>query len=330
MMKKLFFLLQLTMCVLLFQFNVTAQNAIIDLKNRGFESSNSEKLPSGWSTDNPESVKIDLQNFRSGNSSLQIHHPYQQNTIVISEPVELKIGHLYQLSAWVKTQDAFSNPTDRYPTSVAACITMSSFPFTNHSPSAGATKDWQKIEVNFIATTKSDRIRLHLGYNGDATGTAWFDDITLEKVEDISQYIPEETLRWFDEGYRYDDRGWIFVHIEGEPYTRGYQYGNLVAEEMVEYMNKLSIEVNENDPEQGWRDFRFIADAFMLRKYEKEYLTEMRGIADGANKAGIKLFKRELDLIDVVTMNSAIDIEWARYAMPRTANPLSGLNFMKS
>ncbi len=120
------------------------------------------------------------------------------------------------------------------------------------------------------------------------------------------------------------------MHIEGEPYQRGYQYGYLIGEEMTEYIHKLAIEANEMDPEQGWKDARFIADAFMLRKYEKEFLTEMQGIADGANKSGAELFDRKLDLIDVVTMNSIVDIEWARYAMVNTAHPLSGQNFLKS
>jgi len=306
------------------------QNTPIDVTNYGFELTGSDNLPAGWKIDTPGIVRIDAQNSRSGSSGLQIIHSTGQKTTIISDPLNLQIGHLYRLSAWIKTENVVTNQVDRYPTSIAACITMASFPFTNQSPSLGATNDWQKIEVRFIATSKSDRIRLHFGYNGDARGTVWFDDVSMEKVEDITQYIPQETVRWFNEGYRYDDQGWIFVHIEGEPYERGYQYGNLIAEEMVEYMNKLSIEINENNPSQGWRDFRFIADAFMLRKYEKEYLIEMRGIADGANKAGVKLFDRDLDLIDVVTMNSAIDIEWARYAMPRTANPLSGQNFMKS
>jgi hypothetical protein len=329
-MHKTYMIIILLLNVLLFQLSVQAQNVSIAIKNSSFESLDSNSHPINWKADNPASVQIDGQHARSGSSSLKIHHPNEQSTIVISEPIEMKIGHLYKLSAWVKTEAAFSNPMDRYPTSVPACITMSSFPFTNHSPAVGATNDWQKIEVQFIASTKSDQVRLHFGYNGSARGTVWFDEIAVEKVEDITEYIAPETVRWFDEGYRYDDRGWIFVHVEGDPYTRGYQYGHLIAEEMVEYMNKLSVLVNESDPKQGWRNFRFIADAFMLRKYETEYLTEMRGIADGANKAGLKLFDRELDLIDVVTMNSAIDIRLAQYAMPRTANPLSGQNFLKS
>jgi len=28
-------------------------------------------------------------------------------------------------------------------------------------------------------------------------------------------------------GYRYNIQGWVYIHIEGEPYERGYQYGYL-------------------------------------------------------------------------------------------------------
>ena len=71
---------------------------------------------------------------------------------------------------------------------------------------------------------------------------------TIEKVEDIAELIPPETVRWSGPGFRYDDQGWIFVHIEGEPYQRGYQYGYLVADEIVEYINKLGIDRNRTDP----------------------------------------------------------------------------------
>ncbi len=275
-----------------------ADNTNIKVKNFSFELADENGQFSNWTADQISSPSIDHQKPEEGKSSLKLIHPVWQQSNIISDPVEFKIGHLYRLSAWIKSEEAFTNPIDQYPTSVAACLTMKSFPFTQHSPALGATNDWQKVEVDFIATKKTDRIRLHFGYNGKAKGTVWFDNVQLEKIEDISNYIPPETVTWFDKGFRYDDHGWIFVHIEGEPYKRGYQYGHLIAEEMVEYMNKLAIETNEENPKNGWRDTRFVADAFMLRKYEKEFLTEMQGIADGANNAGIKLFNRNLDLID--------------------------------
>jgi len=302
----------------------------ISIKNPSFEITTDNNIPLNWNYTNKDFVSIDNNISVDETNSISIIHEDWEKSIITSEPVELIIGELYMLSAWIKTKDVTSNPLDRYPTSVAGCVTMQSFPFTNHSTTIGATKDWTIINIEFIATEKSDRIRLHLGYNGTAKGEIWFDNVELKKVNDISNYIPFETVQWFGEGFRYDDRGWINVHIEGKPYERGYQYGYLVAEEIVEYINKLGIQVFKENPEDGWDNKRFVADAFMLRKYEKEYLTEMKGIADGVNKAEVKLFDRELDLIDIVTMNSAIDIDYAGYAMRTTPNPLSGENFLRS
>jgi hypothetical protein len=30
-------------------------------------------------------------------------------------------------------------------------------------------------------------------------------------------------------GYRYDSNGWIYLHIEGEPFERGFQHGRFFA-----------------------------------------------------------------------------------------------------
>ncbi|RKY78262.1 hypothetical protein DRQ07_07785, partial [candidate division KSB1 bacterium] len=66
----------------------------------------------------------------------------------------------------------------------------------------------------------------------------------------------------------------------------------------------------------------------MLRKYDKEYLEEMKGIADGLNRAGARLFGREADLVDIVTLNSVIDLGQAGGALRRTGNALSGKSFL--
>lgn len=45
--------------------------------------------------------------------------------------------------------------------------------------------------------------------------------------------IPAETqegeVTRYEDGYRFDQYGWIYLHIEGEPYERGYQHGYLPA-----------------------------------------------------------------------------------------------------
>ena len=302
----------------------------VPVPNPGFEKI-SDNLPQKWtvlhSTDKSDIIVTDTESH-SGTSSLLIQHNDWNQTTLESSPVSLKTGHVYKLSFYVKTQGAVSYPTDRYPTSVPAAVTMASFPFTNHSPAAGSTNKWHKIETFFIATRAKDKIRLHLGLNGTAKGKVWFDDISLTEVDDITEYIPKETIKWCDNGFRYDDRGWIFVHVEGNPYKRGYQYGYLVADEIAEYINKLGIQKYRENPSRGWSYLRFDADALMLRKYDKEYLEEMKGIADGLNRAGARLFGREADLVDIVTLNSVIDLGQAGGALRRTGNALSGKSFL--
>jgi hypothetical protein len=204
---------------------------------------------------------------------------------------------------------------------------MKAQPFTNHSPAVGGDSDWTRIDMPFIATSSSDRVRLHLGYNGTARGTAWFDDLRLERIDDISTYIPPETVRWSGDGFRYDDQGWVFVHIEGEPYERGFQYGSLMPDEIAEYIRKLGVLQDANDPEAGWDTIRFEADALFLRKYDDEYLTEMKGIADGAAAAGGEVWGRPIDLRDIVAVNSVVDIGQLYDALEVTANSLTGQAF---
>jgi len=30
-------------------------------------------------------------------------------------------------------------------------------------------------------------------------------------------------VNFYDKGFRYNIQGWVYIHIEGEPYERGYQ-----------------------------------------------------------------------------------------------------------
>jgi len=314
-------------------FFLLSEDQSLPLLNPGFENTNPEEIPANWIAEKQAkdfALVTDSKVNHSGIKSLVLTHTNWSQSSVISEPVTLQTGQLYRLSAWIKTEGAVTCPTDRYPTSVAACITMESFPFTNHSASAGATHDWKKIETLFMATQPQDRVKLHLGYNGKAMGKAWFDDVKIEKVEDITSYIPMETVKWFGKGFRYVDKGWIFVHIEGKPYERGYQYGYLTAYEIVEYIKKLAYRQNEYNIADGWNQFRQITEAFFLSKYDEEYLIEMKGIADGAAKAGAMFDNRPVDFRDIVTLNTHVDISYVWGALKTTANPFSGKSFLKA
>jgi hypothetical protein len=305
----------------------------VALVNGGFEDVGGSGVPRGWRVEGapPDaSARADSAGARSGKQGLRLSAVRAASATVSSDPVSLVVGRAYRLSAWIRTDRAFSDRAGRYPTPVPACLTMASFPFTNHSPAVGASSPWTRVEVVFVATTASDRVRLHLGLNGAATGTGWFDDVELAEVADISALVPPETVRWAGEGYRYDDRGWIFLHIEGEPYARGYQHGFLLADEIAAYIRKLSIAESGKDPAAGWTSLRLLADSLMLRGYDPELLEEMRGIADGAAKGGAKVDGRAIDLIDLVTVNSAVDLGQLRSGLRVTPHALSGRSFLKA
>jgi hypothetical protein len=329
----------MTCGILLFLFyvlpiSIQAQTSSIPLPNPGFELNDGKGFPSQWKIEKlPMSggISVQMDNIirRGGTGSIKILHSQPNSSTVSSSTVTLQVGKLYRLSGWIKTENAFSDPTKRYPTPVAATLTMSSFPFTMNSPAVGATKDWRYIEVLFIATQKQDQVQLHLGYNGTAAGTAWFDDIDLEEEQDITKFIPMETVRWFGPAFRYTDKGWTFIHIEGEPYQRGYQYGFLLAKEISAYIEKVGTRYLPDNPRQAWNERRTLTDALFLRKYDEEYLLEMRGIADGAVKAGASFGGRGVDFLDIVTLNSVVDLGQLGDALTKTAQPLSGRSFRK-
>ena len=244
-----------------------------------------------------------------------------------SAPVALKVGELYRLSATVRTEGVKVDALARYPTALGACLSMQSFPFTNASQSAAGTAE-RRLAVLFLATSPTDRAQLHLGRNGQATGAVTFSEVKLEKVEDVTAFVPLETVRWAGKGFRYEMGGWTFLHIEGAPYARGRQHGELMAEEIVRFMTKLGLQKDAADAARGWTDKRHLADALFLRKYDVEYLEEMKGIADGAVKAGVKFKGRDLDLLDIVTLNSDVDESYLHSALPITTNSLSGRTFV--
>ncbi len=305
----------------------------LPLANPGFEQVSAAGPVVGWREipveDGPAGSAIpDASVAHSGLGSLRLVNERQASTVVESDPVALEVGHLYRLSGWIRTSGAHPDPTSRYPTAVPACLSMASFPFTERSPAVGGDTGWTRVERLFLATAASDRVRLYLGHAGTAVGEASFDDVRLEEVDDISEYIPPETVRWLGPAYRYDHRGWIVVHVEGAPYERGFQHGFLLADEIAEYARKLGVLENRGDPAAGWQRLRFMADVTLLRGFDEEYLREMRGIADGVAAAGVEIHGDEPDMLDIVTLNSVVDLGQMERAMRVTPDALTGESFL--
>lgn len=135
------------------------------------------------------------------------------------------------------------------------------------------------------------------------------------------------SVQWFGPAYRYPQQGWIVVHIEGKPYERGYQYGTLLAKEIAGFIEAHGLSQIPKAPSDGWKSMRTLTDALFLRRYDAELMEEMKGIADGAAAGGSKVFERAVDLLDIVTVNSIVELGFLESALSVTPNGLEGKEF---
>jgi hypothetical protein len=127
--------------------------------------------------------------------------------------------------------------------------------------------------------------------------------------------------------YRYPQDGWVVLHIEGTPYERGRQHGKLLWPEIADFIDTLASHQSPKAPADGWGAMRTLVNALFLRRYDRELLEEMQGIADGAAAAGAKFDGRALDLLDLVTLNSWIEADFVDSNLEATAHGLEGVRF---
>jgi hypothetical protein len=135
------------------------------------------------------------------------------------------------------------------------------------------------------------------------------------------------TVQRYGPAYRYPQAGWIVLHIEGEPYERGVQHGRLLAPEIAAHVRCFATWRGSKHPATAWQQTRTLVDAVFVRRFAKEYLEEMKGIADGASAAGARFDNRPIDLIDVVALNTWPEIMTLDSALRATPNGLEGMRF---
>jgi len=247
------------------------------------------------------------------------------DAVARSAPVPLAIGNRYELSGWIRTESLHVRDLDRSPIAVGAALSMASMPFDVHSESVGDTTGWTRVRLHFIATAASDAIQLTAGEGGTFSGKAWFADVTVKPASPDDAWPAAAAIQRYGPAYRYPIGGWIYLHIEGAPYERGYQHGHLMWREIVSYMDRCSAELDSESKNHAWETGRTIAKALFERGFDREILEEMRGIADGAADAGARWDGRRIDLIDIVTANTVVELEELHEAMPVTPDGLEGV-----
>src|SRR5437763_3332616 len=86
------------------------------------------------------------------------------------------------------------------------------------------------------------------------------------------------SVRRHGPGYRYPQQGWTVLHIEGEPFDRGYQHGRLRAKEIEAHIAALSEQRAAKSPAEYWDLYRELVGGMYLHRFDREYLEEMKGI----------------------------------------------------
>ncbi len=125
---------------------------------------------------------------------------------------------------------------------------------------------------------------------------------------------------------RYNVQGYIYVHIEGDAYQRGYQHGYLLYAEILDMMYRwsniihncpvvikyLPIDKNSSQYEKlsysWWESCKKQAMRIFWPYYPEEYREEIKGIADGVKARGQKFYGRDVTYEDILTLNEMYEL----------------------
>ena len=251
------------------------------------------------------------------------------DAVVESAPIPLRVGKRYEVVGWIRTEELAVQDRGGAPIAVGAAVAMASMPFDVHSVSVGGTREWTRVSLPFVATRAQDRIVLSAGRGGTLRGKAWFAGVSVDETPSAAGWPTRAALETFGPAYRYPEGGWIYLHIEGAPYERGYQHGRLMSREIAEYLARCAAELGGTNGAGQWNQYRATAGALFLRGFDKEILEEMRGIADGASDAGARWQERRIDLTDIVVANTVIELGELGAAVKVTPTGLEGIAFEK-
>ena len=102
--------------------------------------------------------------------------------------------------------------------------------------------------------------------------------------------------------YRFDQGGWTYVHLEGEPSQIGFQHGYQLSAEAADLMGMLKVFL-AHTTKKDWAFYRDVAEKILWPGIDEEYRAELDGIVEGLKARGVAV-----DRWDVVALNSIEEI----------------------
>ncbi|MEW6364396.1 MAG: C45 family peptidase [Acidobacteriota bacterium] len=117
-----------------------------------------------------------------------------------------------------------------------------------------------------------------------------------------AQTLTPQEAGWLEKASRVEKNGWIFLHLEGEPFEIGFQRGYLTAAEIDE-CKRATIYVTKFDTAKDWDFFLDAATRLFKGTLSDEYVLEMKGMAAGMTKAG-----KPATYEDILLLNGSTDL----------------------
>lgn len=132
--------------------------------------------------------------------------------------------------------------------------------------------------------------------------------------------LTKEEQGWLAKAVRQETNGWVFLHIEGKPFARGFQHGYLLAKEIAESL-RVEKHMTWWDTAKDWSFFVEATLKMFAPKIDPESREEMEGITAGARKAGV-----DLSYGDVLLLNASSEIfsYWYPWSEKNTGTPQKG------
>jgi len=145
-------------------------------------------------------------------------------------------------------------------------------------------------------------------------------DVPNLVIDTMESYTQDSTF-----GKRFNVQGWVYVQIQGAPYERGYQYGYLLAEEIIDMMTRWSNMIHNHpsikpfsrimDQQQyegvsakWWEFCKKTSVRMYWDEYPQEYKDEIQGIAAGVTQRGLSLYGEPITYEDVLASNSMYEM----------------------
>ncbi len=174
------------------------------LFNPGFEILGEDGLPEGWDISAyrmgnwDTEFSIDRQFCHGGAVSVQLVN-YESNDARFVQTVDVEPESMYRLSGWISADQISTESSYVYGANLS--VIEGSLTNTNTAPLLETDGDWVYVET--YGETGPDQWEVQVcarlgGFSGTAVGTAWFDDLCLEKVEELPAGVIASL--WFDPG----------------------------------------------------------------------------------------------------------------------------------